>query len=1255
MNFFLNGEIREQIGLTESKLKEELIDNLNSIIKSDAKKLLFKIFAYTLIDTKSTGRKYNKGLQELSDIVVKNKDLFSRLYIFSVDGQVVDIFGVGSILKQILDQEDLKKDVIETLYPDPDALIKNLDSSYNEWYEFFNFFKSDMAEKYKDFIVVDFNGYVYIPVFWEYKIHELFYTKYREYLELLAYLSQSENIDRFYMEFCDLLMSEKNICKRPDNSDKFLERYYSYSDIIKGTTPDDLRIKYEPIVKEFIKEKLSEEDIKTYYHLQLIDKLNSINGIKEDKKTVIKRFFDSSNISRLKSLNFLNLKDGGTFIVPEASSGVINLIIGEIYPFTRFEEELKNELNNKFSKLSEKEKALLCLIISPESVDSGIRIALKDTSRLFPTQVLNANISGERFEKLKDDFYIVKTTEGYESSLKEHMRDIFDEIDLENLPYVLFDRSKEETKEYIDKIFKHKTPSYFYRLLNGELTEDETSELQKSGLILSDGCNHPIVHPNLKDVFKEKWSEHWNNIDKIIGKNVIKVSENQKIKEFAMKCNIETYTIYAAPYMNIEDIYNDAIRIKIVNKDLGLEDLLLSPIDFEHTILISEDLTLNRLNPKDDSGKKALLNGLTVIGLERGEIISANVFWDEIAQTVETSTQKEIRVPHEYFSILHELQEEVKRKREIELHEKAKKALTEKTKEERELEKIDELWQKIFLREDEIILFEPDKYLNGKLKTFTFLVHGLPGCGKTTLIENQAKLLKKRIEQKLNWKTPILHLSIKKVLDYRASAVDYCHTFFSEVLREFKPSKDEKGRPGIIIIQDLDALAEQKLGPTSDVREGQKIGLIIKDFLKEIFEKQEYQLAVFAEATNINNVPDYLLQFFPNRKVVLAPSIDEREKLFDRVRIETIEQHLKGNNPELVKELIDIIGLPIKKEHAKILSQHTQGFTYRDLVVVIRDLKQNINIKGEVGERDIIKLIRKYEPSLPQYLRIEVPKVDWDRDVINLSEQKQKVKDALLIKDGEKDVEKELTITPAKGLLFYGVPGTGKTYLAKAIANKCNAYFIHLSPPQIFSKYFGESERNLKHIFTIAKELASYGGNNVIIFIDELDGFAPSREKMESRPERSVLSVFLSELDGLEELKGVTVIGTTNRPQDIDPALIRSGRFDEWIEFKPPDFSTCVKIFYSSLKKYLGNDVPDYKHIEDVLKEIEDKTYNPKRDTEQNYNDLLVPADLSSFAQRISRIYLMNKDKDLLKLIKEELGNILREKEQREKWLKKQE
>ncbi|MEM4522406.1 MAG: CDC48 family AAA ATPase, partial [Nitrososphaeria archaeon] len=139
-------------------------------------------------------------------------------------------------------------------------------------------------------------------------------------------------------------------------------------------------------------------------------------------------------------------------------------------------------------------------------------------------------------------------------------------------------------------------------------------------------------------------------------------------------------------------------------------------------------------------------------------------------------------------------------------------------------------------------------------------------------------------------------------------------------------------------------------------------------------------------------------------------------------------------------------------------------------------------------------------------------------------------------------------IEPPKGVLLYGPPGTGKTLLAKAVANESNAYFISIGGPEIMSKYYGESEARLREIFKEAKEKAPS-----IIFIDEIDSIAPKREEVTGEVERRVVSQLLSLMDGLEARGKVIVIAATNRPNALDPALRRPGRFDREIEIKVPD------------------------------------------------------------------------------------------------------
>ncbi|NMJ86311.1 MAG: AAA family ATPase [Thaumarchaeota archaeon] len=176
-----------------------------------------------------------------------------------------------------------------------------------------------------------------------------------------------------------------------------------------------------------------------------------------------------------------------------------------------------------------------------------------------------------------------------------------------------------------------------------------------------------------------------------------------------------------------------------------------------------------------------------------------------------------------------------------------------------------------------------------------------------------------------------------------------------------------------------------------------------------------------------------------------------------------------------------------------------------------------------------------------------VPQVTYE-DIGGLRDEIQKVREMIELPLRHPEIFEKLGIEAPKGVLLYGPPGTGKTLLAKAVANESNAHFISISGPEIMSKFYGESEARLREIFKEAKEKAPS-----IIFIDEIDSIAPKREEVTGEVERRVVSQLLSLMDGLEARGKVIVIAATNRPNAIDPALRRPGRFDREIEIKVPD------------------------------------------------------------------------------------------------------
>jgi len=178
---------------------------------------------------------------------------------------------------------------------------------------------------------------------------------------------------------------------------------------------------------------------------------------------------------------------------------------------------------------------------------------------------------------------------------------------------------------------------------------------------------------------------------------------------------------------------------------------------------------------------------------------------------------------------------------------------------------------------------------------------------------------------------------------------------------------------------------------------------------------------------------------------------------------------------------------------------------------------------------------------------VELPKITWD-DVGGLSDPQQQVKEAIewpLTSPGKFE---RMGVEAPKGVLLYGPPGTGKTLMAKAVANETNANFISVRGPQLLSKWVGESEKAIRQTFRKARQVSP-----TVIFFDELDSLAPARgQEMGNNVSERVVNQLLTELDGLEEMGNVMVIGATNRPDMIDPALIRSGRFDRLVMVGEP-------------------------------------------------------------------------------------------------------
>ena len=202
-----------------------------------------------------------------------------------------------------------------------------------------------------------------------------------------------------------------------------------------------------------------------------------------------------------------------------------------------------------------------------------------------------------------------------------------------------------------------------------------------------------------------------------------------------------------------------------------------------------------------------------------------------------------------------------------------------------------------------------------------------------------------------------------------------------------------------------------------------------------------------------------------------------------------------------------------------------------------------------VEPNDFINALKRVQPSAMREVMVETPSVSWD-DVGGLDAARDRLREGVELPLKHPDAFRRLGIRPARGFLLYGPPGTGKTLLAKATARESEANFIATKSSDLLSKWYGESEQQIARLFARARQVAP-----TIIFIDELDSLVPARGAGLGEPQvtERVVNTILAEMDGLEELNNVVLIGATNRPNLIDPALLRPGRLDELIYVGSPD------------------------------------------------------------------------------------------------------
>jgi len=414
------------------------------------------------------------------------------------------------------------------------------------------------------------------------------------------------------------------------------------------------------------------------------------------------------------------------------------------------------------------------------------------------------------------------------------------------------------------------------------------------------------------------------------------------------------------------------------------------------------------------------------------------------------------------------------------------------------------------------------------------LLYGPPGCGKTLIARAVAN------------ETDAHFITI--------NGPEIIHKFYGESEARLRQIFEEakKNAPSIIFLDEIDAIAPKREHVVGDVEKRVVAQLLA---LMDGLDNRGHVIVI--AATNIPGALDPALRR-PGRfdREISIPIPDQN------ARLSVLEIHSRG--------------MPLSEDvNLNKLAEITHGFVGADLQALCREAAmlclRKIIPEMDLGASDIpyetmmnlkvsmdhfIEALKEIEPSALREVFVEIPNVRWE-DVGGLETVKQQIREAVEWPLKYPDMFKQAKINTPKGILLYGPPGTGKTLLAKAVANETKVNFISVKGPALISKYVGESERGIRDVFKKAKQAAP-----CIIFFDELDVIVPRRgEGGDSHVTERVIGQFLTEMDGIEELKGVLVLAATNRMDQIDPALLRAGRFDYLVEIPIPDEETRLKIF----------------------------------------------------------------------------------------------
>ncbi|WP_028749149.1 CDC48 family AAA ATPase [Rhizobium mesoamericanum] len=420
------------------------------------------------------------------------------------------------------------------------------------------------------------------------------------------------------------------------------------------------------------------------------------------------------------------------------------------------------------------------------------------------------------------------------------------------------------------------------------------------------------------------------------------------------------------------------------------------------------------------------------------------------------------------------------------------------------------------------------------------LLYGPPGTGKTLLARAVAN------ETEANF----YHIAGPEIMGSRYGESE-------ERLRQVFQEASQNA-PSIIFIDEIDSIAPKREQVTGEVERR-----IVAQLLTLMDGLEPRQNIVVIGATNRRDAIDEALR---------------RPGRFDREIVIGVPDQ-NGRREVLA---IHTRGMPLAEDtDLDEIARTTYGFVGADLGALVREAAMDalrrvlpdVNLKegipSDVLEKltvlqdDFLSAMKRIQPSALREIMIQAPNVRWE-DVGGLDEAQVKLREGVELPLRSPQAFKRMGIRPAKGFLLFGPPGTGKTLLAKAVAREAEANFVATKSSDLLSKWYGESEQQVSRLFERARQVAP-----TVIFIDEIDSLAPARGGGLGEPAvtERVVNTLLAEMDGLEDMQGVVVMAATNRPNLLDPALLRPGRFDELVYVPVPDAKARLKILGIHTKK----------------------------------------------------------------------------------------